>query len=213
MKKILTLLLMGTVAFSVRDGKMTAWNNVQNDAVKPQENLITLSDEETNDRLTNGKEEVSEVKVKVTVGDTELYATLEDNATTRALVEQMPVTLPMMDLYGREMCYRYGAYALPTDHLQSDGYEIGDIAYWAPGGSLVILYEQNGEHFERQHLGHIDSGVEVFKNTGDTDVTFELMPSEVPAGDVDGNGKVDLADAQLVLKKALRIIDTFPVEK
>lgn len=54
MKKILTLLLMGTVAFSVRDGKMTAWNNVQNDEVKPQKNLITLSEEETNDRLTNG---------------------------------------------------------------------------------------------------------------------------------------------------------------
>ena len=106
--------------------------------------------------------EISEMKIKITVGDTELFATLEDNATTRELVSQMPVTLPMMDLYGREMCYRYGAYALPTDHLQSDGYKVGDIAYWAPGGSLVILYEQNGEHFERQHLGHIDSGVEIF---------------------------------------------------
>lgn len=52
---------------------------------------------------------------------------------------------------------------------------VGDIAYWAPGGSLVILYEQNGKHFERQHLGHIESGVEVFENTGDTDVTFEVV--------------------------------------
>ncbi|RKJ74090.1 hypothetical protein D7X33_19995 [Butyricicoccus sp. 1XD8-22] len=119
--------------------------------------------------------EVSEVKIKITVGDTELFATLEDNATTQAIIEQMPMTLPMMDLYGREMCYRYGAYALPTDNLQSDGYEVGDIAYWAPGGSLVILYKQNGEQFERQHLGHIDSGVEVFENTGDADVTFELV--------------------------------------
>lgn len=119
--------------------------------------------------------EVSEVKIKITVGDTELFATLENNATTQAIIEQMPMTLPMMDLYGREMCYRYGAYALPTDNLQSDGYEVGDIAYWAPGGSLVILYKQNGEQFERQHLGHIDSGVEVFENTGDADVTFEVV--------------------------------------
>ena len=73
------------------------------------------------------------------------------------------------------MCYRYGAYALPTDHLRSDGYEIGDIAYWAPGGSLVILYAQNGERFERQHLGHIDSGVELFETTGDVNVSFELV--------------------------------------
>ena len=115
------------------------------------------------------------MQIKITVGNTELYATLEDNATTRALIEQIPMTLSMSDLYGREMCYRYGANALPTDNLRSDGYEIGDIAYWPPRGSLVILYEQNGEQFERQHLGHIDSGVEVFKNTGDADVTFEVV--------------------------------------
>lgn len=30
------------------------------------------------------------------------------------------------------------------------------------------------ELFERQHLGHIESGVEIFKNTGDVNVTFEL---------------------------------------
>ena len=119
--------------------------------------------------------EVSEVKVKITVGGTGLIATMEDNATTQAIIKQMPMTLPMMDLYGREMCYRYGAYALPTDELRSDGYEVGDLAYWAPGGSLVILYKQNGEEFERQHLGHIDSGVEVFESTGDVDVTFELV--------------------------------------
>lgn len=115
------------------------------------------------------------MRVKITVGDNELIATLENNVTTQAIIEQMPMTLPMMNLYGREMCYRYGAYALPTDNLCYNRYKIGDIAYWAPGGSLVILYAQNGEQFEYQYLGHIDSGVEVFKNTGDVDVKFELM--------------------------------------
>ncbi len=129
---------------------------------------------ETEISTTSSETEGSEVKIKITVGGTELTATLENNATTRAILEQMPMTLPMMDLYGREMCYRYGAYALPTDDLRSDGYAVGDIAYWAPGGSLVILYKQNGEQFERQHLGHIDSGVEVFEHTGDVEVTFEV---------------------------------------
>ena len=120
-------------------------------------------------------EDAEMVKIKITVGDTEMFATLEDNATTRYLTEQMPMTLSMMDLYGREMCYRYGAYALPTDDMRDDGYEVGDIAYWPPGGSLVILYKQNGEEFERQHLGHIDTGVEIFESTGDTEVTFEVV--------------------------------------
>jgi flavodoxin len=115
-----------------------------------------------------------EYKITITAGETTLNAVWEKNATTDYFVEQMPFTVPMMDLYGREMCYRYGAYALPTDDLRSDGYEVGDIAYWPPGGSLVILYKQNGEEFERQHLGHIDSGVELFETTGDIDVTFAL---------------------------------------
>ena len=123
----------------------------------------------------NTQEGAEEVRIKITVGDTELFADLEDNSTTRALIEQMPMTLSMSDLYGREMCYRYGANALPTDSLRSDGYAVGDIAYWPPRGSLVILYEQNGEQFERQHLGHISEGVEAFATTGDTDVTFEVV--------------------------------------
>ncbi len=134
---------------------------------------LAQNDPESSQDETNMEE--TDVKIKITVGDTELTATLENNATTRALIDQMPMTLPMMDLYGREMCYRYGAYALPTDHLRSDSYEIGDIAYWAPGGSLVILYAQNGERFERQHLGRIDSGVELFETTGDANVSFELV--------------------------------------
>ena len=120
-------------------------------------------------------EGVESMQIKITVGDTEFFATLEYNATTRAWMEEMPMTLSMSDLYDREMCYRYGNGTFPTDSLRSDGYEVGDLAYWPPMGSLVILYEQNGEQFERQHLGHIDSGVEVFANTGDVDVTFEIV--------------------------------------
>lgn len=112
--------------------------------------------------------------VKITVGNRTLKAKLEDNVTTRALIKRMPMTIHMMDLYDREMCYRYGEDTFPTGKLREDKYKVGDIVYWPPAGSLVILYEQDGEEFERQHLGHIDSGVEIFKTTGDVDVTFEL---------------------------------------
>lgn len=142
-----------------------------NDEANTDENIAA----ESADEMQTDTEGVESMRIRITVGDTEMYATLEDNATTRALLEQMPMTLSMQDLYGREMCYRYGADTLPTDILRSDGYEVGDIAYWPPSGSLVILYAQNGEQFERQHLGHIDSGVEVFKTTGDVDVTFDVI--------------------------------------
>ena len=111
-------------------------------------------------------------KLKITVGDTVLIATLEDNATTRALIEMLPLTLSMMDLYNREMCYRFDK-ALPSNKLRSDEYEVGDLIYWPPRNSFVILYAQNGERFSRQHLGKIDSGVEIFTKTGDVNVTIE----------------------------------------
>lgn len=114
-------------------------------------------------------------RLKITAGGRELTASLEDSAASRAFAAMLPMTLPMENLYGREMCRRFGAGALPDGETRSDGYEVGDIAYWPPRGSLVILYAQNGERFERVHLGHIDGDIKFFKNMGDAEVTFELL--------------------------------------
>lgn len=119
--------------------------------------------------------ENGEIKVKVTVGDRVLTATFIDNATSRHLVSMFPLTLPMMDLYNREMCYRFRE-ALPARETQTSGYEVGDIWYWTPRHSFVIFYEQNGEVIGNlQKIGRIDSGVVLFKDTGDVNVVFELM--------------------------------------
>lgn len=114
----------------------------------------------------------NEIKMKLTVNGQELTATLYDNATARAFAEQLPAILPMLDLYGREMCYRFPD-ELPADDVQYTGYEVGEIVYWPPRHSFVIMYAQNGEQFEMQKVGRIDSGVEIFSETGDVDVTFE----------------------------------------
>lgn len=115
------------------------------------------------------------IKVKVTAGEHVLIATFLDNATTRALIAKFPLTVPMMDLYSREMCYRFPD-ALPANEAKTSGYEVGDIVYWTPRHSFVIMYEQNSERISNlQKIGRIDSGVEIFKRTGDIHVTFELM--------------------------------------
>lgn len=117
----------------------------------------------------------SGIKVKVTAGEHVLTATFIDNATSRALIAKFPLTLPMMDLYSREVVYRFPD-ALPANETRTSGYEVGDIVYWAPRHSFVIMYEQNGERISNlQKVGRIDSGVEIFKRTGDINVTFELM--------------------------------------
>ena len=114
------------------------------------------------------------MRIKITVGDTTLSATLQDNATARALTAKLPLTVHMVDLYGREMCHHFPE-ALPTDNVRTTGYAVGEIIYWPPRHSLVILYAQNGERFAMQKIGRIDSGVEVFENTGDVEVTFAIV--------------------------------------
>jgi hypothetical protein len=116
----------------------------------------------------------SDIKVKVTVGAAVLTATFTDNPTARAFVAKLPLTLPLTDLYNREMCYHFPD-ALPTDNVRTSGYEVGEIIYWPPRHSFVIMYAQNGERFDMQKIGRVDSGVEIFRKTGDVNVTFELM--------------------------------------
>ena len=80
----------------------------------------------------------------------------------------------MLDLYGREMCYRF-ADELPYEDASTKGYEVGDIVYWPPRHSFVIMYAQDGEEFGYQRLGHIDAdtAAELFGN-GDTEVSVSV---------------------------------------
>lgn len=115
------------------------------------------------------------IKLKITAKGKTLTAVMENNPTVQAFAKKLPVTLKMENLYNREMCYHYGNGSFPTGTLRSDKYKVGDIIYWPPRGSFVILYLQNGEEFERQHMGHISGNVDFFRYAGDVDVTFELQ--------------------------------------
>ncbi|MBQ6908931.1 MAG: hypothetical protein IJQ29_02355 [Synergistaceae bacterium] len=113
-----------------------------------------------------------EMRVKISVNNKVLHAVLDDNATSRAIYNKLPLKLFMQDLYSREMCYNFDE-SFKTENLRSDNYEVGDLIYWPPMHSFVILYRQNGEKFRRQHLGKVLSGVEIFETTGDAEVLFE----------------------------------------
>ncbi len=114
--------------------------------------------------------------IKITIHEQSLHATLEDNPATRALIAKMPFTVRMQNSYGRELVHRLGAGALPTGKLHHDAYKVGDLIYWPPQGSLVILYKQNGEIFERQQLGHIEQDVSTLGGIKDIEVTFSVEP-------------------------------------
>ena len=147
------------------------------------ENRTVVGEEssEENVKGTEGTTEKAKEKMMITItaGNHVITATLYDNAAGRALWDKLPLTLPMMNLYDREMCYRFGAGGLPEDDAADTGYEIGDISYWPPAGSLVILYKQNGEVFEQQPIGHTDDDISFFEDMPDTDIVFEKVDNEV----------------------------------
>lgn len=181
MKKIISIIIICILIFTfsvfIKIGSKTK-DKIQKEMDIMSKQNSTSNITESKDVKNKDKENTNgekNMKIKITVNNHELYAKLEDNATTKMLVKQMPFTIHMNNLYGREMCYHYGANTFPIDALRSDGYEIGDIVYWPPRGSLVILYSQNGERFERQQIGHIESGVEIFKNIDNADVTFDFV--------------------------------------
>lgn len=111
--------------------------------------------------------------IRITAGSHVIHAKLYDNAAARAFWDKMPVTYSMQNLYNREMCFRMGAGSLPTKEAKDTGYKVGDISYWPPMGSLVILYSQNGEVFEQQPIGHTDDDISFFANMGTTPIIFE----------------------------------------
>ena len=141
----------------------------------PYQELASREQENTDDSTNNQNgESMTTYQIRITVGNHELTATLQDNATTRAFVDMLPVTLLMLDLYGREMCYRFPD-ALPTDDVNTCGYEVGEIVYYPPMDSFVILYAQNGERFSMQKLGKVNGDVSVFDGIGNVDVYFERI--------------------------------------
>jgi len=83
--------------------------------------------------------------------DRVMQATLYNNATSRDFVARLPLTLPMIDLYQREIVYNFPE-SLETDNVEERGYEVGEIIYWPPMHSFVIMYRQNGERFAMQQV-------------------------------------------------------------
>ena len=120
-----------------------------------------------------GKEAKSGMYLRITAEGRTLIARLNESAASRAFWSRLPLTLPMTNLYGRQMCFHFGYGGLPSGGSKKQGYKAGDISYWPPRGSLIILYKQTGALFDHLTLGHITGDVSFFDGVEDTDVTFE----------------------------------------
>ncbi|OUQ58938.1 hypothetical protein B5E56_09270 [Flavonifractor sp. An112] len=128
--------------------------------------------EETQSAETaSGQEETA---LKITVGDEELLATLEDNSSAREfkeLLAQGPVTIEMEDYGGFEKVGPLGTTLTRND--QQITTEPGDVILYQ-GNQITIYYGTNTWNFTR--LAKIDDPADLQAKLGEgrVQVTFSL---------------------------------------
>jgi hypothetical protein len=116
------------------------------------------------------------MKLKITIGEVILTASLIKSKTTEDFIKLLPLDLTMNDLFGRE---KYAALPKPisTGGKRSFNYEVGDIGYWSPSNDLAIYYKDGGESIPKPGiiiLGKIESGIKVFNVQGSVNVKVGL---------------------------------------
>jgi hypothetical protein len=123
------------------------------------------------------KSETPAMKIRLSIGNKVLTATLADNKTARDFISLLPMTLTMNDLFRREKFARLPR-AISDEGKRTHTYEIGEIIYWSPGPDVAIYYSQDGERIPEPGIiviGKVDSGVETLDERGSVKVTIELI--------------------------------------
>ena len=116
------------------------------------------------------------MKIRITIADKVVIASVADNATARDFFSLLPLNLSMKDLFGRE---KYGDLpkALSEKGPRENRYEVGEIAYWSPAHQFAVYYHQDGESIPSPGIipiAKIDSGTEAFNVPGAVKVTIEI---------------------------------------
>ena len=119
-------------------------------------------------------EEKFDVKLKITVDDRILPATMLNNETSRDFISLLPLTLTLKDYAGTEkisdLPKRLSTQSAPSGSDPS----VGDIAYYSPWGNLAIFYKDFGYSSGLIILGRIETGIEKLESMdGDFKVTIE----------------------------------------
>jgi hypothetical protein len=129
-------------------------------------------------RSSTGAAQEEPMRIRLTIGNQEATATLEDNPASRDLVSMLPVTVAMGDLFGREKPGPLPR-ALTGDVEPVFTYRVGQLAYWPPSHDIFVVYAGDGLRVPGPGLiplGTVDDGLDVIAAAGDD---FELTITAV----------------------------------
>src|SRR5262249_55518678 len=84
------------------------------------------------------------MKIRITLNDKTITATLIDSETTRDFISLLPLTLTMNDLFGREK-FGHLPRSISEGGKRTRIYEVGDVIYWSPGPDVAMYYRHDGQ--------------------------------------------------------------------
>jgi hypothetical protein len=154
-RNTLVLALLATVSLSACDGSDEDGNQPAGGSETSTPSPAT-DDQQT--RPADG------TPIRITFGDTELTARLDDNVTARDLAAQLPLTLTFRDHNNVEktapLPRELSLEGAPEGHDPA----AGDIGYWAPGGDLVFYYDSDTPFFNGiVRIGEFDSELDAIE--------------------------------------------------
>ena len=112
-------------------------------------------------------------QMKITVNNQEYNVILEENDTTSALQNLLPMTLSMSDLNGNEKYY-YLEQPLPNSPEKVNSVSTGDIMLFGDD-CLVIFYKDFDTPYSYTRIGHIKNVSDLARVLGieTVDIKFE----------------------------------------
>jgi len=116
-----------------------------------------------------------DMKIRITIGDKVVTATLTDSEAARDFVSLLPLTLMLEDYNRTEKISNLPRKLSTTGAPAGSDPDVGDIAYYAPWGNLAIYYRDFGYSSGLAILGKIDGDVEALSAPGSVKATVELV--------------------------------------
>ncbi|MFL5852044.1 MAG: cyclophilin-like fold protein [Solirubrobacteraceae bacterium] len=125
----------------------------------------------------DGSVSASGTPIRITVGDTELTARLDDNATARDLAAQLPLTLTFRDHNSVEKTAPLPRELSLENAPEGHDPSAGDIGYWAPDGDLVFYYDDAAAFFNGiVRIGEFDGEMDAIETQGE-DFSATIEPA------------------------------------
>lgn len=131
----------------------------------------------TKNVLMNNEAEANMISVLIQVGDRQFELSLLNNASTQALVAQMPMTIDMGEMNGNEK-YFYLPSSLPSDTQSVGNIHTGDLMLYG-SDCLVLFYQDFSTSYQYTKLGTVSNPVGLAEalGRGSVKVSFRLKTS------------------------------------